>query len=470
MTDNRSPSPRRLLRLWWFIRDGLPSAGRYRRYIIAIAPFLLIIWGLLAAYLLLAPVSYKSSMTLILPGSGVGGSINLESIGQASSQTSSAFATPSLSPTENYKRLLSSDLVLQRGAQRLDDGGGMLPSPSVRLVDQTNLIMVAMAGPTPEQAQARLEALRQSFLSSLERLRQDEAEKRETADRDRLQELQQKLQQAQRRVLEFQGQAGLATLEQFNQRLGVVDDLEAQQRSARLELERYRATAERLSQLLQVSLAEARSALLLKADPIFQSLLSRYAIALTDWNQDRATLGDRHLRLSERQAQKDTLLQAMLARGATLTGLPTQTLQRFVDLSVSEGRARLFDELLSAEGRVAGINAELVEIQQQIRRENQDHGDLVTMAAGLSDLLREQRISEAVFSSALARLDTNKSDPFASYPLVQTFESPSLPSAPSSPSAVLAVAGGVVASLFVIMGFLLLWLRQPIIKLLLPKG
>ncbi|WFF41703.1 hypothetical protein EVC62_09430 [Salinicola endophyticus] len=470
MTDNSSTPPRRLLRLWWLVRDGLPSAGRYRRYIFAIAPFMLMIWGLLAAYLLLAPVSYKSSMTLILPGSGVGGSINLESIGQASSQTSSAFATPSLSPTENYKRLLGSDLVLQRGAKRLDDGGDRLPNPSVKLVDQTNLIMVAMAGPTPEQAQARLEALRQSFLASLERLRQDEAEKRETADLGRLQELEQKLQQAQRRVLEFQGEAGLATLDQFNQRLGVVDDLEGQQRSVQLDLERYKATAKRLSQLLQVSLAEARSALLLKADPIFQSLLSRYAIALTDWNQDRATLGDRHLRLTELKAQKDTLQQAMLARGATLTGLPPQTLQRFIDLSVSEGRARLFDELLGAEGTVAGLDAELAEIRHQIRRQNQEHGELVQMAAELSDRLREQRISEAVFSSALARLDTNKSDPFASYPLVQTFESPSLPNAPSSPSTVLAVAGGVVASIFVIMGFLLLWLRQPIIKLLLPKG
>ena len=75
-----------------------------------------------------------------------------------------------------------------------------------------------------------------------------------------------------------------------------------------------------------------------------------------------------------------------------------------------------------------------------------------------------------MFSSALARLDTNKADPFASYPLVQTFEAPSLPDRPSSPSLLIALAGAITASLIVLVGFALAWLRQPILATLLPKG
>ncbi|MEE3214145.1 MAG: hypothetical protein VX259_01185, partial [Pseudomonadota bacterium] len=407
-------------------------------------------------------------MTLVLPGSGAGGSINLESIGQATSQTTSAFSSPSLSPTQNYKRLLGADLILRQGAAGLDDE--ILPDPTVKLVDQTNLIMVSMRGASPEQAQARLEALRLAFLSGLERLRQDEAEKREAADLARLDELEQKLKQAQRRVLEFQGTTGLATLDQFHQRLSVVDDLQGSEREFRQAVRRSEAQAYRLGEMLDITLDDARSAQLLRADPLFQSLLQRYASVLADWTQARATLGEQHLTLTELSAQRQTLRQSLVQRGTALTPLSAEILLGFADLSVSDGRERLLDELMRTAGNGAGAQAALAEVREQISQQSNETDTLVEQAADLTDLLRELRVAEAVFSSALARLDTNKADPFASYPLVQTFEYPSLPRSPSSPSTLLAVAGAVVASILVIMGFLLLWLRQPLIQLMLPKS
>ena len=122
--------PRRLVRLWWIVRDGLPSLHRYRRYILAIAPALLLVWGLTFAYLAFAPVRYTSETTLILPGSGVGGSLNLNEIGQATAVTSSAFAGTTLSPTENYKRLLMADITLRRAAAALGEDGDTFPEPS----------------------------------------------------------------------------------------------------------------------------------------------------------------------------------------------------------------------------------------------------------------------------------------------------------------------------------------------------
>lgn len=470
MSDTTLERPRRLQRLWYLVRDGLPSAGRYRRYALSLLPCLIAIWGLVTLYLVAAPVTYKSSMTLILPGSGAGGSINLESIGQATSQTSSAFSSSTLSPTQNYKRLLGADLILRQGAARLGDGSEVLPDPTVKLVDQTNLIMVSMSGASPEQARARLEALRLAFLSGLERLRRDEAEKREAADLARLDELDQKLKLAQRRVLEFQGTTGLATLDQFHQRLSVVDGLQSSEREFRQAVRRSEAQSRRLGEMLGLSLEEARSAQLLRADPLFQSLLTRYAGVLADWTQARATLGERHLQLTELSAQRRTLRQSMVERGTALTALPAETLLDFADLSVSDGRERLLDELMRTAGGRAGAQAALVEVREQIAQQSDEADTLVEKAAELTDLLREQRVAEAVFSSALARLDTNKADPFASYPLVQTFEAPSLPRGPASPSTLLAVAGAVVASILVIMGFLLLWLRQPLIQLILPKS
>jgi uncharacterized protein involved in exopolysaccharide biosynthesis len=95
---------------------------------------------------------------------------------------------------------------------------------------------------------------------------------------------------------------------------------------------------------------------------------------------------------------------------------------------------------------------------------------LIAQASELADLLRDHRVAEAVFSSALARIDTNKQDPFASYPLVQTLAEPSLPRLPASPSLIIALAGAMAATILVLLGFALLWLRQPILNRLLAKA
>jgi uncharacterized protein involved in exopolysaccharide biosynthesis len=162
--------------------------------------------------------------------------------------------------------------------------------------------------------------------------------------------------------------------------------------------------------------------------------------------------------------------QALVARGSALTGLSGRTLLTFADLSVSDGRERLFEALVNRVGDAAGARAATAEIRAQIGQQNAETGALAGTAAQLADLVREQRVAEAVFSSALARLDTNKADPFASYPLVQTLEAPSIPTAPSSPSLLLALAGATGATILLLSGFLLLWLRQPIIHRFLPNA
>ena len=155
-TSSKPPGSRFLSRAWVLVRDGLPSVGRYRRYLVSLAGPLALVWGITLAYLLFAPDRFDSRMTLILPGTGVGGSINLESIGQATTTTASAFSSPSLSPTENYKRLLTSDIVLRDAARRAGEDEDAFPAPSIKLIDQTNLIEVEMSARTPEQAQRRM--------------------------------------------------------------------------------------------------------------------------------------------------------------------------------------------------------------------------------------------------------------------------------------------------------------------------
>ena len=461
---------RRLLRFWAVARDGLPSVGRYRRYCVAMAGSLALIWVVALAYIAFAPDRYDSQMSLILPGTGVGASMNLETIGQASTNTSSAFSSPSLSPTENYKRLLMSDLVLREAAAMAGEEEGAFPQPSINLIDQTNLIEVRMSAGAPERAKARMESLRAAFNAQLDSLREDEARTREDADAKRIAELEGKVDEAQQRLLDFQGETGLVSLDQFARRITALDRLKASERDRRVRVSEAGSATARLSQTLQISIPQARRAMLLKADPEFQELLRRYAAASGAYSERSGTLGEAHGAIEELAAEKASLKDDLAQRGSLLTGMANDQVIAFAELTATNAREGLFSSLSQRDSDWAGNQAALAELNRQIAAQSADTEAQVAQAAKLADLLRDLRVAEAVFSSALARLDTNKSDPFASYPLVQTLEEPSLPRGKAAPLPLLVIAGALAASIFLIIGFLLLWLRQPIIRKLLPKA
>lgn len=462
--------PRLLARAWVIARDGLPSVGRYKRYIVSLSLPMAAIWGVTVAYLALAPDRFDSKMTLILPGSGAGGTMNVDSIGQASSTTASAFSSSTLSPTENYKRLLASDVVVRDAARRAGEDEASFPVPNVSLTDQTNLIEVTVGARDPEMARRRLEALRTAFLDALDTLRSDEAARRGDADQDRIADLKRKVDAAQQEVLAFQTRTGIVSLEQFAGRVGELDRLKANERDRRVALAESGAVAGRLAGSLAISLPQARIAMQLKADPEFRELLTRYARTVGERTERGATLGEGHAAIEELTAEQQSLRDALARRGAALTRGSGERVLALADLAVSDTRERLFETLTVSDATNAGNGAALAELRREIGTRSAETRREVGDAARLAELNRDLRVAEAVFSSALARLDTNKADPFASYPLVQTLEAPSLPRTRSSPSLVIALLGAIGASFLTLLGFLLLWLRQPIIRRLLPSA
>jgi uncharacterized protein involved in exopolysaccharide biosynthesis len=108
----------------------------------------------------------------------------------------------------------------------------------------------------------------------------------------------------------------------------------------------------------------------------------------------------------------------------------------------------------------ATLTARLHEEQAALHR-------LAPAAARLQDLQRDFSVAEAVFASAIAKAQSTKSDVYASYPLVQVLENPSLPERPSSPNRKLAFAAGAAATCMLLVGLMLGWIRSAIIGRLL---
>jgi len=461
---------RRIERFWFFIRDGLSPSGRYSRYIRTIAKVIGSIWLIAILFLLFAPNRYDSSFTLILPGSGIGSSLNVESIGQATTATNSAFSSSSISPTENYKRLLLADVTLGRATQIAGGDRFKVAPPRIKLIDQTNLIEVHVSAESPQLAQKKALSLRSAFLAGLDSLRTDEGQKREAAETIRLVQLEDKVREAQKKLLTFQGSTGLVSLEQFNNRISALDSLQSRERQARTEAMRSTASASRIANALNISIPVARKAFTLKADPVFQALLKRYSDVHTIQSEKNATLGSNHSEMQTISAENDHLKNEMLKRGRKLTGLSADILMGFADLSMSGERSALIGSMVVKDSERAAASAGLADIRKQISEQTAKGPKLVKQASILADLQRDLRVAEAVFSSALARIDTNKADPFASYPLVQTLEEPSLPEQRSSPSVLIVIASALGSSILFLIGFGLLWFRQMIIRKVLPNA
>ena len=136
---------------WSFLKGGRPQ-GRFLRYSMVLVAGWIAIGVLALAFLTLSPKTYSSGFTLILPGAGSSVSVNLDSLGQATSNTASPFGSQSLSPTENYKRLLQSYRLRGRVAGKLDLPLTDVPAPSIKLANQPKLMYVSVKAASPDAA------------------------------------------------------------------------------------------------------------------------------------------------------------------------------------------------------------------------------------------------------------------------------------------------------------------------------
>lgn len=126
-------------------------------------------------------------------------------------------------------------------------------------------------------------------------------------------------------------------------------------------------------------------------------------------------------------------------------------------------------ELVRNQVELGAAEQELATLQDQFAAGQAEIAGLAQAASDLQDLERDFSVAEAIFASAIARAKTGKSDVYASYPLVQVLENPSLPVRPSSPNRKLAFLAGIAATLMLLFGLSLGWIRLALISWLVNK-
>lgn len=455
------------LSFWRIVRGGrLNDAGRFPRYFLTVGFALTAIWLPILAYLSTASPSYTSSVSLILPGTGVSSSVNLSDIGQASTSANSPYASSSISPTVTYQKLVQSRRVISVAARNAGIEEGVFGQPRVKLVDQTSLMEIQMSGASAEEAQAKTEAVLAAFLAELKVLRDDEMQSREDSVTGTVRKYQDAVNAIRDQISSLQLETGLNSTDQY---AGIVqrnEDLLTAIADSHAELELAKSSVASLSALLEIDPENAAKTIKLHADPEYAA----HSKALSEASAKLAELGNlygpRHPEVVEARQRHLGLRLKMLNRALAVTGLDQAALETSLDQSADGERGALLSTLVADVAKRDGLIARMDALNEKLEASKARLVELTAAASRLDRLNRDYKVAEAVFSSALARLNVSKTDVFASYPMVQVAEPASLPWKPSSPNTLLALAAGVMASIFAFTGLILFWVRRPVVDLL----
>ncbi len=439
---------------------------RWGRYALVSLGANALIWGVALGYLHFAPTKYICEWSLILPGAGAGSSLNIANIGSVDSLASSPFGgNSSIDPRANYKAIAESYTVLEAAAKSLKLPVKQFGKPRIKMVDQTSVLEFSIEASTPEQAQGKALALNTALERRIDFLRVNEVNLRQKGFANAIASAKERLYKAQKNLLAYKAQVGIVSTDQLKSLVTVVDEL----RRSRIELLGQQARSDgRLGQLTQnlgLTSQQAAGAFVLQGDPIFQQNLKDYSEATAMLVIERSKWGENHPQVIKEVARQNSARTAVLKRANALTGraLDEVTLQK-LNLSNNgtsgTNRAALFQDLVSSQAEATGIGGQITAITQQLGGIEGQLKDLAKKEFVLEGLQRDLQVTEAIFSSALAKIDVGKTDIFASYPLVQTLLEPGIPDTPSSPKKNFVLLGTLLASALVTTGLTLLWIRE----------
>lgn len=467
MTTLAIAAPARPSRIRFGIRralrgGSLSDLGRFPRYLASFILGSTLIWAPISGYLKTAPLSFKSHTSLILPGSGASASMNLNGIGQASSYANSAFASNAVSPTETYKRLLAADRILEAAAGSLNLDRRSFGKPRVNLVDQTGLIHVEMTGGSPQDARERGEALLNAFFTELDALRADEQDTREDSGLAAIEDYRNSVAATRTEIEALQRDSGLWSADDYDAMSEATRALESRVQDLAAELSDATEGVAALEATLGIPASAAAATLKLYADAEFVSLTQELGVQAAALAEASSRYGEAHPKVRQARQAHETSLQAASARAGFVTGLAPDALNT-LDLAPDGARAELLAQLVRIDAERAGTARQYETMRTRYQAEAAELRQLAPKAARLEDLQRDFSVAEAVFASAIARSQSTKSDVYASYPLVQVLENPSLPENPSSPNRKLAIAAGGAATFMLIIGLLLGWVRSALI-------
>lgn len=417
-----------------------------------------------------APKYYSNSFFLILPGAGAGTSVNLDDVGSATSNSASPFSSPDVSPTQNYKRLLIGARVRKRAADYAKVPFAEFPKPDIRMIDQTPIMEVMLATKAAAKTLAYCKNLERAFLDELTVLREQEAQARAEGYKASFERFREEVDTKRKALTAFRSRTNLVSQGQF---LGLAtrkEELIDMLLTAEVEFDESSAHMHQLLHILRLTPETAASIIHLRSDGLLQRLLTKLNDVDAELVEKRRIMGPKHPELRGMLATRDELWEQTSTRAAQLTGLSPENAMARTDLSAEAEHMKLVEDLISELAKNKALSAKKEKIAQQIQQVENRIRRAALDASELEALERELQMAEAVYTSSVAMIDTSKTDIYASYPLVQLLEEADFERMVIIPDPKYVVGGGIGAALAFLFALAFLWLRLPILAVLMKSA
>lgn len=415
--------------------------------------------GAAIAYTVLSKPVYKSSWTMLLPGSGRVSTINLEQIGEAVSNSASAYSNISVSPKTTYREIALSTAVVNKAAERLGLSPAEFGNPKIKLVDQTSAMVFTTTGSSARAAQEKAWTFNAVFHETLDTLRQDELDRQQKGMTVQLERAKQELVLARQNILDYQSGSSVVSNQQFEEMALNTERIRLKHADVQSEYFRTDGYTSSMMSAIAITPEQASEILMLQSDQGINSMLTRQAELDTEIAAKQKKLAGSHPKMQKLQKEANALATELRSQIASrTTQLHDLDSGKILPLLRQEARSSVEHFIQTVANRngmdnqARALEDKLKEFESLLARHSQD-------AARLADLKRDHQIAEAIFSSALAKIDTSKLDIYATYPLTQLLTEPGLPARPIRLYKLMVVAGAILGSILYSTGIFLICLR-----------
>ena len=437
------------------------AEARRNRYELTAVVANALIWIVAFAYLAAFP-TYVTEWAFILPTSDLEARVDVRNVGEAYATQRSPYDARSLDPRVNYRAIMLSETLLQDAASRIPMPVGQLGKPRIRLIDQSSVMEFWISARSADLAYAKALALVAAFEQRIAELRADESVMRDAGIEESIRAARTKLENAQADLIRFKVKSKIASTKQLDDAVLRISGLQQRQ----LELESTLAAGDQfvleMSTKLHMSPERAARSVALQSDAEFMASFERHAAAAAELAQARRKWDSGHPQVLSLQGRARSSFEALAIRARRVLG-PDISDRQLGMLAISAGTRGpepLVRELVAKDVQAESQRAELLEIDRQHTQQNASLDSLAQQYSELDELERRVKLAEAVFHSAIGKIEVGKSNIFSSYPLVQQLVEPQLPAGQSRRATLFVLLGALGGSALFSTALTLAWMRR----------
>lgn len=442
--------------------DSANSAGKprrkWRKSVLLTLLGLLLIWGPVLFVIPRIPPEYVAAWTILIPGSNVGTSIDLESTGQANTSIASQYSIAGIDPQVNYKAIALSLPVRKRAAVILDVPVEEIEKPKVKLTQQTSLMQLIFTSDDADGVTTLANTYYDAFMQQLETLRNEIQSIKESETRSQADGHRETVNNTTRQLDEFREENALASVKQHDSLLSELDGLNSLLHRTEIEKAATDAKLVSIKHSLDIDTETAGQMLKLQNDQLFQALIASYSQSHIAYLSENATLGRNHPKVIAARSEANRHLGNLQSRAERILGQAGQLDQLGILPGANEVNSNIIADYLQLEAEAQSLQKQVVEIRNSIDTQAGRLQKMTRLRTELESLEREQEVATTIYASVLARVDLENIDRFSVYPITQLLSPAEKPQSKETLKLIILLAAALAGTMLVLLAASTYWL------------